>query len=101
MLESFYGIGLEATTNGKETFIWWIYEGGAGKFDKVINFLKSALKVVGTLGLDKNAKLEFAAAKFAMNNENANKIKEYSKTLSTTLKTLTQSIKKAQGGSGY
>jgi len=77
-------------------------QAGKGQFDKVINVLKSALKVVGTLGLDKSAKLKFAAAKFVMNNENASKIKEFSseKTLSRELKSLTNSIKTAQSNRG-
>jgi len=56
-----------------------------GKFGKVMNVLKSALKVIGTLGLNKNAKLELAAAKFAMDSKNAEKITEASKKLSTSL----------------
>lgn len=56
-----------------------------GKFGKVMNVLKSALKVIGTLGLNKNAKLEFAAAKFAMNSKNAEKIKASAKAVSEGL----------------
>ena len=56
-----------------------------GEFGKVVNVLKSALKVIGTLGLNKNAKLEFAAAKFAMDSENAEKIKKASKSVSAKL----------------
>lgn len=72
-----------------------------GKFDRVKDVLKSALKVIITGGADKNAKLEFAAAKFAMNNKNAEQIKAYSKEqLSTRLTASTQSINKAQEGRG-
>lgn len=56
-----------------------------GEFGKVMNVLKSALKVIGTLGLNKNAKLEFAAAKFAMDSENVEKIKKASKSVSAKL----------------
>ena len=74
-------------------------QAGKGKFDKVMGVLKSALKVIGTLGSDKNAKLEFAAAKFAMNNKNAEQIRAYSKgQLSSRLTVSAQSINKAQEG---
>ena len=63
-----------------------------GEFGKVMNVLKSALKVIGTLGLNKNAKLELAAAKFAMDNQNANKIKTASKTISSNLAKSTKGL---------
>lgn len=72
-----------------------------GKFDRVKDVIKSALKVIIIGGADKNAKLEFAAAKFAMNNKNAEQIKAYSKDqLSNRLMASTQSINKAQEGRG-
>ena len=75
-------------------------QAGKGEFGKVMNVLKSALKVVGTLGLDKTAKLEFTAATFAMNNKNAEQIKAFSKEQRSTLTASTQSINKAQEGRG-
>lgn len=60
-------------------------QAGKGKFGKVMNVLKSALKVIGTLGLNKSAKLELSAAKFAMDNENAEKIKASAKVMSEGL----------------
>lgn len=53
---------------------------------------------MGILGLDKNAKLEFAAAKFTMNNENANKIKEYSKNTINHAKNINSINKKSARG---
>ena len=46
-----------------------------GKFGRIMNVLKSALKVIGTLGLSKEAKIEFSVAIFALDNMGAEKIK--------------------------
>ncbi|MEM6338489.1 MAG: hypothetical protein AAF673_00995 [Pseudomonadota bacterium] len=61
-----------------------------GKFGKIMNVLKSALKVIATLGLSKSAKLELSAAKFSMDNKNAEKIKAGAKSVSKGLKASAQ-----------
>ncbi len=69
-----------------------------GKFGRIMNVLKSALKVIGTLGLSKKAKLEFSAAKFMLDNKNAEKIKDKTKIMSNILEKsgkATSNIKKA------
>ena len=67
-----------------------------GKFGKIMNVLKSALKVIGTLGLSKSAKLEFSAAKFAMDNKNAEKIKTAAKVVSGGLQKSAQAATNAK-----
>ena len=67
-----------------------------GKFGKIMNVLKSALKVIGTLGLSKSAKLEFSAAKFAMDNKNAEKIKAATKVVSGGLQKSAQAATNAK-----
>ena len=75
-------------------------QAGKGEFGKVMNVLKSALKVVVTLGLDKTAKLEFAAAKFAMYNKDVEKIKVYSKEQVSMLNSSAKLVNKVQKARG-
>ena len=67
-----------------------------GKFGRIMNVLKSALKVIGTLGLSKQAKLEFSAAKFALDNKNAEKIKAGAKVMKEGLQTSAKVVTNAQ-----
>ena len=65
---------------------------------KVVDVLKSALKVVVTLGQSKSAKLEFSAATFALNNKSSEKFKKQAKRTSKHLskaKTTSKALNKA------
>jgi hypothetical protein len=77
-------------------------EAGKDKFSKVMKVLKSALKVIGTLGLNKSAKLELAAATFLMDEKNVAKIKGVAQKVSRDLKTSVAFIneKKNEKGMG-
>ena len=66
-----------------------------GKFGRIMNVLKSALKVIGTLGLSKQAKLEFSAAEFTLDNKNTEKIKTGAKEMKEGLQTSSKVVVKA------
>lgn len=67
-----------------------------GKFGRIMNVLKSALKIIGTLGLSKQAKLEFSAAKFTLDNKNAEKIKAGAKAMKEGLQKSSKVVTNAQ-----
>ena len=78
-------------------------QAGKSEIGKVLNVIKAGLKVVCTLGMNKSAKLEFASAKFAMDNVNAGKLKEAAEKTSSKLKsamTVTRQAKEKSSGMG-
>jgi hypothetical protein len=68
-------------------------EASKGDFGKLMNVLKSALKVIGTLGLSKQAKLELSNSKFVLDNKNIATIKAGVKVFSKELEKSAQVIK--------
>lgn len=78
-------------------------QAGKSEFSKLSNVIKAGLKVVCTLGMNKSAKLELASAKFAMDNDNAHKLKEAAKVTSSGLKSavnITSQAKEKSSGMG-
>lgn len=73
-------------------------QAGKSELGKVSNLVKAGLKVVCTLGMNKSAKLEFASAKFAMDNVNASRLKGEAEITSSRIKTVTRQAKEKSSG---